>query len=375
MKRKWISLLLSAVMICSLPAIGYAEEADTETEAAEEAVDETEETEEAAEEEVELNGTPIDLEPKWKDVTFATVDTTDGGEKELKMNIYQSDDVTENSPVLVYIHGGAWWEGSYECESLMTGTDENENFSSLISLVDEGVTFVTIGYRLSQESPYPAQIYDCKGAIRYLRANADEYNINPDLIASSGESAGAHLALLLAVTGDVEELEGDTGGNLDYSSRVQACVDFFGMTDIINLSSDLYDTPYNIDADEAYFQVDAYDSARSQLIGFNEEGQGMGVLRAEQNNPDTEYQEYLDLVALASPINFVTTDDPPIFMGNGGKDKRVAVAQPQRLSELYIQAGLESYMMVNSQAGHGNLGKYINDAALDFLRDKLELNE
>ena len=72
---------------------------------------------------------------------------------------------------------------------------------------------------------YPAQIEDCKGAVRFLRAHAEEYGIDPERIACSGTSAGAHLAILLAVTGDVEELEGETGGNLEQSSRVQVCAD------------------------------------------------------------------------------------------------------------------------------------------------------
>ncbi len=316
---------------------------------------------------------PIERTPKYEDVVVGTVPTMSGEEHELKMNIYQSEDVTENSPVIVFIHGGAWWEASYKCEEEFTAKWDNQQLVNLLSLVDEGATVCTIDYRLSQEAPYPAQIEDCKGAIRFLRANAEQYGIDPERIASSGTSAGAHLALLLAVTGDVAELEGESGGNLDQSSRVVACADFFGMTDFINLSTDLYDTPYNINATEAYYQVDAYDSARSQLLGFNQEGQGMGVLRAEQYNPDTPYGEYLELSKLASPMYFVTTDDCPIFIANGGKDGRVAVAQAEKLHERYIQAGLESYLMVNSLAGHGNLGKYVNDAALSFLRDKLDM--
>ncbi len=317
---------------------------------------------------------PIEMTPKYEDVVFATVPTSSGEERELKMNIYQSEDVTENSPVIVFIHGGAWWEASYKCEEEFTGSWSNQQLTYVLSLVEEGATVATIDYRLSQEMAYPAQIEDCKGAVRFLRAHAEEYGIDPERIASSGTSAGAHLAILLAVTGDVEELEGETGGNLEQSSRVQACADFYGMTDIINLSTDLYDAPYNINAMDAYNQVDAYNSARSQLIGFNEEGEGMGVLRAEQYNPDTPYKEELKLVEMASPINYVTTDDAPIFMGQGGKDPRVSVAQAERLHKLYIQAGLEAYLMVNSMAGHDNLGTYINEAALSFLRDKLGMN-
>ena len=319
--------------------------------------------------------TPFDRTAKYEDIVWATVETTSGEEKELKMDIFQAEDVTENSPVVVFVHGGAWWDDSYKLERERSGEWTSVEINTITDLVEEGVTVATIGYRLSQEAPYPAQIYDCKGAVRYLRAHADEYGIDPERIASCGTSAGSHLALLLAVTGDVEELEGETGGNLDQSSRVMACVDFYGMTDIINLSTDLYDTPYKINAQEAYLQVDAYDSARSQLIGFNAEGQGMGVLRAEQFNPDTEYKEYLELVKMASPIYFVTTDDCPIFIGQGGKDGRVAVAQAQRFHQLLIQANIESTLMIDSQAGHGGLGKLVQNGAKEFLRDQFGLTE
>lgn len=306
--------------------------------------------------------------PKYSDIVWATVPTSSGEDKELKLNIYQADDVTENSPVVVFVHGGAWWEDSYALEKEYNCDYTNEEISNLLTLVDEGVSVVSVDYRLSQEAPYPAQIEDCKGAVRWIKAHASEYGLDPERVACAGTSAGAHLALLLATTGDVADLEGETGGNLDQSSRVIACADYYGMTDILNLSSDLYDTPYNIDADSAYFQVDNFDSARSQLIGFNKEGQGIGVLRAEQNNPDTEYGKYLDLVKKASPIYYVTSDDAPLFMGQGGKDARVAVAQATRLQSLYIQAGLDATLCINASSGHGNLGKYVNEGALQFLR-------
>ena len=314
---------------------------------------------------------PLEMTPKYEDVVYGTAPTVSGEDHELKMNIYQAEDVNENSPVVVFIHGGAWWEASYKMEEEFSGKWSNQQLSYVLGLVDEGATVATIDYRLSQEAPYPAQIQDCKAAVRFLRAHAEEYGIDPDHIASSGTSAGAHLALLLAVTGDVEELEGDIGGNLEFSSRVQACADFYGMTDILNLSTDLYNAPYNINGVDAYYQVDAPDSARSQLIGFTGEGQGIGVLRAEEHNPATEYGEYLELVRLASPIYFVTPDDPPIYMANGGKDPRVSVAQPERLFKLYTEAGLEAYLMVNSKAGHDNLGTYVVEGGMNFLRDKL----
>lgn len=116
---------------------------------------------------------PIDMAPKYKDVVVGTVPTASGEDHELKMNIYQSEDVTENSPCILFIHGGAWWEASYECEEEFTGKWDNQQLVNILSLVDEGATVCTIDYRLSQEAFYPAQIQDCKGAVRFLRANAE----------------------------------------------------------------------------------------------------------------------------------------------------------------------------------------------------------
>jgi dienelactone hydrolase len=98
-----------------------------------------------------------------------------------------------------------------------------------------------INYRLSQHAVFPAQIEDCKTAIRWLRANAKKFGLDPDHIGAWGPSAGGHLVALLGTTGGVKELEG-TGGNLDQSSRVQCIVDWFGPTDLATMGG-RYDEP------------------------------------------------------------------------------------------------------------------------------------
>lgn len=88
-------------------------------------------------------------------------------------------------------------------------------------------------YRFTKEAIFPAQIHDCKGAVRWLRANADRFGYNADWIAAAGSSAGGHLALLMGTSGGVTELEGNVGGNPNESSSVQAVIDYFGRSDFV----------------------------------------------------------------------------------------------------------------------------------------------
>ena len=108
-------------------------------------------------------------------------------------------------------------------------------------LVAKGYAVASINYRLSQHAVFPAQIEDCKAAIRWLRANAAKYHLDPDHIGVWGASAGGHLVALLGTTGGVKELEGN-GGNLDQSSRVQCVVDWFGPTDLTTMGGE-HDKP------------------------------------------------------------------------------------------------------------------------------------
>jgi len=123
--------------------------------------------------------------------------------------------------VIVWVHGGAWLGGSKDrCPAL--------------SFLRDGFAVASVNYRLSQHALFPAQIEDCKAAVRWLRAQATTYMLDPDRIGVWGASAGGHLVALLGTTGDVKEF--DTGGHLAHSSRVQAVCDFFGPTDFTRMS-------------------------------------------------------------------------------------------------------------------------------------------
>ena len=250
-----------------------------------------------------------------RDVAYARV-----GDKTLLLDLYLPDRAGPLSgrgsvPALVWIHGGAFRAGS----------KENPPAAHMVS---QGYAVASINYRLSQEAIFPAQIHDCKAAVRWLRANAGRYALDPERIGAWGASAGGHLAALLGTTGDIKELEGE-GGNLEYPSRVQAVCDFFGPTDFLSMN----DVPGTMDHDAA-------DSPESQLIG--------GPIR-----------ENVAKVARANPITYVAAtaavgpDVPPFLIVHGDRDLTVLIVQSELLYQALKRAGADVTFHVVRGAGHG----------------------
>src|ERR1041384_3958680 len=149
---------------------------------------------------------PADVELQ-RDVTYGK-----GGDVALKLDIYRPKPLpSEPMPVMVYIHGGGWHSGSKE-----------QSAEKLVPLVQRGYCAISIDYRLTPSGvQFPEPLYDCKCAIRFLRAHAKDLHLDPDHVGVWGHSAGAHLVALLGTTAHVKEFEG-TGGWQDFSSRVQA---------------------------------------------------------------------------------------------------------------------------------------------------------
>lgn len=216
-------------------------------------------------------------------------------------------------PLVVNIHGGAFRAG-----------DKSMGVRELADLVEGGHYVVaTINYRLSGEATWPAQIHDCKAAIRWLRANAARHGIDPDRIGVVGTSAGGHLAAMLGTGGGVAELEGDVGTHTDVSSRVTCVVDQFGPSDLLAMA----DHPSRIDHN-------APDSPESRLIG--------GAL-----------PENKDKARAASPITYVSRDDPPFLILHGTEDPLVPLNQSERLAEALEAAGVPCYFARVVGGGHG----------------------
>ena len=145
---------------------------------------------------------------------------TDGHERQ-KLDLYIPTE-GENLPLIIWIHGGAWLGGSKERYAPM-------------EYLKSGYAGASINYRLSQHAIFPAQIEDVKAAVRWIRANAETYRLDPNRFAAWGSSAGGHLVAMLGTTGDVKEFE--VGENLGVSSRVQAVVNYFGPTDFLQMDA------------------------------------------------------------------------------------------------------------------------------------------
>ena len=223
---------------------------------------------------------------------------------------------SSNLPVVVFIHGGGWIRG-----------DKSAGRRHLVELVASGdFVGVSIGYRFISEAVFPAQIHDCKAAIRWVRANASRYGCNPDKIAVWGLSAGGHLALLLGTSGAVPELEGSLGPWTNQSSRVACVVNFFGPSQL--------DSMGRMSGPDSAIAHDAADSPESRLIG--------GPL-----------QEHLDKARAASPITYVSSDDPPFLHVHGTGDRLVPFGQAKAIHEALRAAGVPSVLITVEGGGHG----------------------
>lgn len=250
------------------------------------------------------------------------------GHARQKLDLYLPGSGT-NFPLLVWVHGGAWQGGSKDkCPARW--------------LVDHGFAVASINYRLTQHAIFPAQIQDCKAAIRWLRAKAREYGFDRDKIAAWGSSAGGHLVALLGTAGDVKEFE--VGEHLDYSSTVQAVVDFFGPTDLPKMQEQA--------GEKGVMNHDAADSPESKLVG--------GPI-----------QQNKDKAAKANPITYVSKDDPSFLILHGDADFLVPIGQSEMLHAALKGEGVSSTFLVMQGKGHGFGGPEVNEKVLTFLRGSL----
>lgn len=246
-----------------------------------------------------------------RDVVFGK-----GGGRDLTMHIVLPKERPETpQPAYVWVHGGGW----------MGGTKDG-GVGQVIPLVREGFVGATIEYRLTGEAPFPAQIEDCKCAIRYLRAHAEKYNLDPKRIAVGGSSAGGHLVALLGTSGGVKELEGK-GGWADQSSAVQAVVDLYGPTDF-----------------KAFVTAKGYEShnkagsPESRLLGGGE------VLSNQAG------------ITRVNPITYVDKADPPFLIIHGTNDRTVPLNQSEAMDRALKSVQVESTLHTIQGAGHGGPG-------------------
>ncbi len=260
-----------------------------------------------------------------KDIEFAKV-----GGQSLKLDLYLPAK-PKNAALVIWIHGGGWRNGTKE-KCFITWLPEH------------GYAVASISYRFSSTAKFPAQLHDCKGAVRWLRAHAKQYGFNPDKFYVAGASAGGHLTALMATTSGHEKLEGTTGGNLKQSSAVQGAIDYYGATDFILRS-------------------------KTQPSRANEKGSVVYDLLGGGAH------EKIEAAKLASACYHISKDDVPLLIFHGTMDKTVLIDQSQAIDRKYRKAGLSVEFHTIEGAGHGGNVFYSGENAkrlLTFLKEQAD---
>ena len=245
----------------------------------------------------------------------------------LYLDLYLPTNAPAPLPLIVWIHGGGFHTSPTARDDYLPGR-----------IVGRGYALASIDYRDSKAAPFPAQVQDCKAAVRWLRAHAAEYGIDPERVGVWGISAGGHLAAFLGLSGGEQEYEGD-GGNATFSSRVRAACDFCGPTDLLQLV-----TPETTNA-AAALRLMAED-----FVGGKPE-------------------DRRDLVAKVNPATHADRRDPPILILHGDADPLVAFNQSELLYQALKAVGAEVTFGVVKGGGHLFVGPEI-DRAVDAFFDQ-----
>lgn len=276
--------------------------------------------------------TQIVATPTVTDAAFASLSPTQ------KLDIYLPEG-DGPFPLIINVHGGGFMMG------------DKSNPAEADTFLANGYAVASVDYRLSGEAKAPAQIQDLKAAVRWLRANAQEYNIDPERFAAFGQSAGGNLVALLGTSCGVEALEAAELGNAGQSSCVQAVIDCFGPTDFLQMDQQFAGT-------SCPATHDAADSPESQLMG-------------------APIQTVPDQVQAVNPITYITPDDPPFLIQHGTADCNVPPQQGQLLYDALEPAIGANNVTLTLIEGAGHGGTQFSDAAnmqvvLDFLARTLK---
>jgi acetyl esterase/lipase len=238
--------------------------------------------------------------------TISDVQYCTGGGQPLLMDIFiPKQRIARPTPAVLWIHGGGWERG-----------DKNGN-SGAVLLANAGFVTASLFYRLSGDWPFPADIEDCKCAIRFLRANASKYGIDPNRIGVAGASAGGHLAELAATADESAGLEGN-GGWPDVSSRVQAAAAYYGVSD------------FTVGATQFQHHTGAV---------------VIKLFRGTESEKPALYRQ-------ASPIFYVSKHSPPLFLAHGEKDDLVPFDQSVKMTDAYKKYALNVEFVAVKNAGH-----------------------
>jgi acetyl esterase/lipase len=223
-------------------------------------------------------------------------------------------------PLVVCIHGGAWMAGNRAA-----------HLGTIKMLAENGYAAATVQYRLAPKYQFPAQVEDVKCAVRFLRANAKKYNLDPMKVAALGDSAGGHLSLLLGMMNPEDGLEGK-GGSPEQSSKVQAVVNYYGPTE---------------------FATWAPTKAGDAMLRLGLQRDGDGILKGWLGTSDRK----AEVMKKASPLTYVDSKDPPVLTFQGTLDPLVQPQQAKVLHEALKKAGVPEQLEILENAAHGWGGK------------------
>jgi acetyl esterase/lipase len=244
--------------------------------------------------------------------TRANIPYVENGHRNQILDLYlPAQPADKPLPLMIWIHGGAW----------MGGTQANP---PALFLLSKGYAVASIQHRMSSDAKWPAQAFDCKAAVRFLRANAAKYNLDPDHFGIGGDSSGGHLAAFVGTSADVPEMEGDLG-TTGVSSRVQAAVDWFGPTDLLIMGQQA--------GPRSMIQHESATSPESLLVGG-------------------PVQEHKELAKTANPLTYIDKKDPPFLIMHGDSDQLVPLGQSVILAKALIDAGVETTMQTVPGAAH-----------------------
>ena len=236
------------------------------------------------------------------------------GHERQKLDLYLPENPHEKAlPLIIWIHGGGWQKGS------------KDRIERNMFILDQGFALASIDYRLSSDSVFPAQIHDCKAAIRYLRRNAHVFQLDANNFGVWGASAGGHLAALVGTTIGEIELDGELGYS-KFSTRVEAVCNWYGPTDLVKLNEDQLKNGLSKD--------ELLKRPASKLIG--------GLIT-----------DNLEKTRQASPINFVSEEDVPFLIMHGDADALVPVSESKNLHIKLLESNVESELVVVPGAPHG----------------------
>ena len=248
-------------------------------------------------------------------------------------------------PLLIYIHGGGWLGGTKEyCPGKI--------------VVPRNYAMACISYRFSNEALFPAQIHDVKTAVRWLRKNADKYNLDPNNFGAWGPSAGGHLSALLGTSAGVKKLSG-TNNNQEISSAVQAVCAWYPLTNFTKVPP-TFEEPITAAVEEKYKDKEwyAYTLVTHKLLGG-------------------PVSQKLELSTLANPITHIDAQDPPFLIMHGEKDNVVPISQSVLLADALSEKGVEVKFVKKSDWGHYHgrgeaFDPVLIDMAMDFFDKHLK---